>query len=155
MGSFVSLADEVPEELLEKYLKEIHEGSCPMCGGPGPVDVRLAHYVWSILVLTSDYCQQEVCCRGCGIRLTLTALLFSSLFGWWGFPYGFIMTPVQIVRNLWALITPPDASRPSDLLREFARMQVAGQVYKATNQDPAPEPSSQVTHSPPPDPWAL
>ncbi|CAJ36406.1 hypothetical protein [Methanocella arvoryzae] len=29
-----------------------------------------------------------------------TATLFSLLFGWWGFPWGFIWTPMAAIRNL-------------------------------------------------------
>ena len=46
-------------------------------------------------------------------------LLFSGVFGWWGFPWGLVMTPVQLARNLVELTGGPKSDAPSALLQEF------------------------------------
>jgi hypothetical protein len=45
--------------------------------------------------------------------------------GWWGFPWGLIMTPIQIGRNLYGMASPPDPSRPSAQFEKVLRMTMA------------------------------
>jgi hypothetical protein len=68
-----------------------------------------------------------VTCRGCAFKSQLGNLVFSAGLGWWGFPWGFLLTPVQVVRNVIAIVSPPDASQPSARLVQVARVQLASQ----------------------------
>jgi hypothetical protein len=43
--------------------------------------------------------------------------MFCLLLGWWCLPLGLILTPVQIIRNLWAIFFGPDPRCPSKALR--------------------------------------
>ena len=69
--------------------------------------------------------------RSCGIKAQLGSALFSLFLGWWGFPWGFVMTPIQIVRNLVGLAKGPDPAQPSEQLHRMVRIQMAGQVLAA------------------------
>lgn len=40
------LAD-VPDALVNDAIVAVHQGNCPMCDAPGPVDVRTSYRVWS------------------------------------------------------------------------------------------------------------
>src|ERR1043166_7262963 len=56
----------VPENLLRQRLNEVHQGRCPVCSGPGPVDLQFSHRVWSAIAVTSWSTRQVLACRPCG-----------------------------------------------------------------------------------------
>lgn len=136
------LSQNIQPDVLEQKIEEVWRGKCPMCGGYGPVDVHKAHQVWSALVLTSWKSRQFVCCRSCGTRQQVGGLLLSGVLGWWGFPWGLIVTPVQITRNIIGMCGGPDRSRPSPELRKAVQVHIGSQIYAASQQrKPPPLPS--------------
>ena len=66
-------------------------------------------------------------CRSCGIKSQLLGLVFSLVLGWWGFPWGLLMTPVQVLRNLFALLRP-DNGTPSEALDRVVRIRLASEL---------------------------
>lgn len=124
-GLLMNLADEIPDDVVGRHVDDLHQGDCPSCGGPGPVDVHTSYVVWSALVLTSWHSRPKVCCRSCGVKSKLIGTVISGLFGWWGFPWGLIVTPVQICRNLGGLLSAPDPDVPSDQLENVVKVQLA------------------------------
>jgi hypothetical protein len=104
----------VPDPELERGVKAIHEGNCPKCQGPGPVDVHISYKVYSILVLTRWSSHPILACQSCGRKQQLKHALLSLVTGWWGFPFGLILTPVQVIRNIGGMIgiTGPDPMTP-------------------------------------------
>lgn len=110
-----------PGNLIETQLRQLHQGNCPKCGGPGPVDVHMAHWVWSALYVTSRSSSGQVSCRPCGKKKQILASVVSFVFGWWGVPFGLIYTPVQIGRNINGILHPPDPATPSHDLRQAVR----------------------------------
>lgn len=127
-GNLLALSSRIPEHEIEKLVQEVHHANCPRCGSPGPVDVHKAHKVWSALVLTSWNSSPALCCKSCGTKRQAGAILFSGFFGWWGFPWGLVMTPTQIVRNVVEMFNGPVSGQPSDLLRKMVRLQAAAGV---------------------------
>jgi hypothetical protein len=121
-GTLMRLADHLPAEVIEEQVARLHNGPCPHCGGSGPVDVHLSYRVWSALLITSWHSRTLLCCRSCALRAKLGDAVFSGLLGWWGFPWGLIMTPVQVTRNLMGLSRGPDPARPSPELRKRVRL---------------------------------
>jgi hypothetical protein len=119
------LAQQVPEELFQKQVAAVHQGECPKCGRSGPVDVHLSHRVWSAIHVTSWKSRPQVSCRACGIKSQCGDALFSLLLGWWGFPFGFVMTPLQIGRNIVGMFRGPDPTRPSPQLEQMVRLDIA------------------------------
>jgi hypothetical protein len=109
------------------FARQIHAGPCPICQGPGPVDVHDTYWVWSALVLTRWGSRQQVSCRRCAVKSQLSGIAQSAALGWWGFPFGLILTPVQIVRNAIAMFTPPSPEEPSARLRAIARQHMTGE----------------------------
>jgi hypothetical protein len=124
-GEWLLAARQIPDAEVDRRAREVHQGSCPKCGGPGPVDVYTSHTVWSALVLTRWASRPEVCCWSCGRGKQLTAALSSAVLGWWGFPWGLILTPVQVGRNLAGLLNSPDSGAPSPALSKMVRLSVA------------------------------
>jgi hypothetical protein len=101
---------------------------CPKCRGMGPVDVHKVHSVWSALLLTRWSTKPQVSCRSCAIKDQMGGALFSLVCGWWGFPWGLVLTPVQITRNIMGMANPPDGKRPSESLRKLVLVRLGAQM---------------------------
>jgi hypothetical protein len=138
-GAQQFLVEPLPDELVTKLIDSIHHGSCPKCGGAGPIDVHTSHQVWSIVVFTSWKSKPQLCCRTCGIKAKLGDSVFSAVAGWWGFPWGMIATPVQIGRNLVGIVGSRNGAGPSVDLEHFVRRNFAGEVLTLLDQQPSEE----------------
>lgn len=130
MGALMSVADQVPDDVLQRRIREVYMGPCPDCGGSGPVDVQTSHSVWSAFVLTSWKSTPRISCRSCGAKRKVGDTVFSLFAGWWGFPWGLVMTPVQIARNVAGLISQPDSSEPSAQLATMVKLDLARQLVQ-------------------------
>ncbi len=144
-GYVLRVSQQVPADVLERQTEEVFRGNCPKCRGLGPIDVHKVHRVWSALVLTNWSSSQRVCCRSCGIKAQVGGALFSLVFGWWGFPWGLILTPVQITRNIIGMCRG-DSSRPSAELRKLVQVSLGAKMIQASRQNAAsgPPPSPTV-----------
>ncbi len=134
-GVLLAFSQQIPESLIHQKVWEVHRGICPKCGGLGPVDVHTSYRVWSALFLTSWSSRPQMSCRSCGIKSQLGNAAFSLALGWWGFPWGFLVTPVQVGRNLIGAARGPDPSQPSAQLEKFVRISIAAQVAATAPPD--------------------
>ena len=123
--ALIDASRQVPEALLQQKLQSLHQGPCPKCGGPGPVDVHTSHRVWSALAVTAWGDRPEVSCRPCGNKRRIADTVFSLLLGWWGIPWGLLRTPVQVWKNLSGLRETGDPTRPSKELEKTLRLTLA------------------------------
>jgi hypothetical protein len=121
-GQALAASHQVADDLVQQQVWRLHQGLCPKCGGSGPVDVHTSYQVWSALLLTRWSSLPQVSCRSCGRNRQLTGILFSLVLGWWGFPWGLIVTPVQIGRNLAAMMKGPAPDKPSPQLEKLVRL---------------------------------
>ena len=87
-------------------------------------------------LVTSWQSKPHVCCRKCGIKKQAGDAILSCMVGWWGLPWGLVMTPVQIVRNVVAISSPPSPSVPSQQLERLVRLTIATNLV-ARNAPPA------------------
>lgn len=133
-GIVLAVSAHVPDDIVSQQVTEVHQGKCPKCGGPGPIDVHTSHIVWSALVLTSWKSRPEVCCRACGIKAKLSGALLSGIAGWWGFPWGILVTPVQVLRNLAGLFSSPNPNAPSPQLGKLIRANLAAHIATQIGQ---------------------
>jgi hypothetical protein len=129
-GYLLAVANQIPEGIVREQADRVYRGMCPKCQGPGPVDVHTSYRVWSAVLLTSWQNTPEISCRRCGAKAQVGNALFSLVLGWWGFPWGLLMTPVQITRNIVALSKSPQHSAASPELTRFVSMNLAGEVLK-------------------------
>lgn len=127
-GRLLLAADRLPQHVVDGEVNEVHQGNCPLCEGSGPVDVHMSHTVWSIIAMTSWRSTPNICCRSCGRQKQLCGLLTSSLFGWWGLPWGLIHTPLQIWRNISGITGGPDPEFPSEQLENLIRLDIAARA---------------------------
>jgi hypothetical protein len=135
-GSLSLVANQLSPADVASYVGRVHRGSCPQCNGPGPVDVHTSYRVWSALVLTQWASRPLVGCKPCGTKQKLGDTAFSLFLGWWGFPWGILMTPVQLGRNMFALFKAPDPTSPSQALEKILRLQLAAQIVERQRRIP-------------------
>lgn len=129
-GWYIINADHIPEETIYEHAKVIHESSCPLCHKTtSPVDVHTSYRVWSALIVTQWSNNPQISCRSCGIKSQSNSALFSLLLGWWGVPWGVLVTPAQIVKNVIGLINPPSPHAPSKDLERMVRIDIGKYIY--------------------------
>lgn len=131
-GQYIRIAAHVPEVEVKQVVRQLHTGKCPKCSNAGPVDVHTSYFVWSALIMTSWQNKPQVSCRSCGLKSQAGNLVGSLLLGWWGFPWGILMTPIQVIRNIVAMVRPPDAHTPSPALERIARLHIGAQIAQAS-----------------------
>jgi hypothetical protein len=127
-GALLAVAKQIPDTTIREQVWQVHQGTCPKCGGSGPVDVYVTHKIWSAVVLTSWKSVPELSCRSCGRKSQWMGLASSAVLGWWGLPWGLVLTPVQIARNIAGISKPADASAPSPDLEKVVRMKLAASL---------------------------
>ncbi len=127
-NGYALIVKEVPQDYLWSQITAIHQVQCSR-GKGAPVDVHTSYHVWSILYFTSWHSQPHVCCQKCGRSSQIKDLLFSLCFGWWGFPWGIIFTPIQIARNLKNLLNPPDPTKPSPQLYRLVQIHIGESMF--------------------------
>ena len=113
----LAASQDIPPEALESEVLSVFRGTCPACQGPGPVDLHRSHRVWSMIVLTQWQSRARISCKPCGVKSQVGDALLSSVAGWWGFPWGLVMTPVQVGRNVVGMLRKTNAEKPSEALR--------------------------------------
>lgn len=123
------MAEQVPAGVLQKHVEHWRSSACPRCNRPGPIDVYRHHRVHSFVLMTQWHTRQSVCCRRCGRRSQLGSALYSAALGWWGFPWGLLVTPVQVGRNLAGVFRPAPPA-PTEQLRNVVRLQLAQQALQ-------------------------
>ncbi|MGL6194258.1 MAG: hypothetical protein ACRC2T_05495 [Thermoguttaceae bacterium] len=110
-----------PDDLVNAHANAIHKSDCPICGALGPVDVHTSHKVMSFLLVTQFSSPSNIYCRGCGNKDKIKNMFISGLLGWWGFPFGIILTPIYIGRNFMELFFPFSPEEPSQYLKQLIK----------------------------------
>ena len=116
---------------LEEAVWKVHQGACPRCHGHGPVDVHSSHHVRSIVLVTWWRNDSFLACEPCARAARWKAARRSMLLGWWGFPIGLVMTPVQVWRNVAPNLRLTDSGKPSEALVEFVHARLTSERIAA------------------------
>jgi len=127
-GTVLKLAASIPPDVVTQQAAAIRSGACPRCKGAGPVDVRSSHRALSAIVVTYRQSRQLIACRSCGVRAQLLDSAITLIFGWWGFPWGIIYTPIQISRNVAGMLRGDHMMMTSPELERMVRLQMASQA---------------------------
>ena len=130
-GEIGRSAQDLPLEVVETFARELNRGPCPKCDGPGPVDVHKSYSVYSIIFYTSWKTSQHLMCKSCALKQQAVDLAGSMLLGWWGLPFGLIVTPIQILANVVAMVQTPGRDGPTKNLMEKSRLMIAAQQAAA------------------------
>lgn len=134
-GRLSEVANQLSPADVKAYIFRVHKGNCPQCDGPGPVDVHTSYRVYSVIMLTSWSSRPLVACTRCGTKQKIGDTFFSLFLGWWGLPWGILMTPVQVTRNLFAFSKTPDPSTPSLALEQILKCHLAAQLIENQRQE--------------------
>ncbi|MHB9024995.1 MAG: hypothetical protein ACYC7E_12630 [Armatimonadota bacterium] len=127
----VKLTDSIPQEEVDAYIWEVFRGRCPECGGEGPIDVHISYRIFSVLMATVWSSHPMVSCKRCGTKKKLLDMVFSLFLGWWGLPWGIIITPIQIARNVFGIFSNPIiTNRPSDTLITVLKTDIAMRIQQ-------------------------
>ncbi|MCP4377494.1 MAG: hypothetical protein GY794_15125 [bacterium] len=117
---------DIPEQEILKRAAEIQDGPCPACGGGGSrIEWRKSYWVWSALFFTRWGTSAKFCCKKCGIQANLLSIGSCLMLGWWGFPFGLLLTPIQIIANTAAIFRRFDKSKHPEDVMQAARLQLA------------------------------
>ncbi|MDA1053085.1 MAG: hypothetical protein O3C40_21745 [Planctomycetota bacterium] len=127
----VNYGEEIPPEIVAQRALQIREGSCPNCNGSGPIDLQFGHTIVSVLVMTQWNTKPLLGCRSCGLTHQLKSFAICLFGGWWGFPWGLIGTPIQLIRNLAAAYRGVPAE-PSAELRQLALAELGAELDRKT-----------------------
>lgn len=146
------LAGEVDPAEVQREMANISLGACPECGDrTAPVGVWVAHRVYGLAIVTRWTSKPQISCASCGRKALVAGILFSLVFGWWGLPWGLLITPLQITRNVLGLTPWADPNNPqSPLLYAMAARRLAdsklarGAVPAAFAQFPRSVPSTPL-----------
>jgi len=131
-GQLAEAATQIDPTIIRQQVEKVFRGPCPKCSRQnGPVDLRKSHTVFSALVFTRWATKSAVSCKSCAAKTQIGAIFFSGLAGWWGFPWGIIMTPIQLVRNASELLSH-NLTAPSPQLERAVRLQLGAQ-HRANN----------------------
>lgn len=133
-GQAAIRAQEVSDSQALEYAIRLQQSPCPSCGGSGAVDVFTTHTVWSALVVTVWKSTPAISCKRCALKSQGYATVAGALVGWWGFPWGLIVTPIQLVRNVVAMFQPAEAGSPSKRLLRTAKLELAAKALSAEGQ---------------------
>jgi len=127
----LEVSEEIPKETVFQHACEIKESPCPLCNkSTSKTEVRHYYRVYSVGILTSWTKKRHICCLSCGRKMNFWSLVFCTLFGWWGVPWGLIITPAQIIANIAEMFKPRSGSAPSEDLILAARLDLAANLYK-------------------------
>lgn len=135
-GGLLAISRQIPEAAVQEQVWKVHQGPCPKCKGSGPVDVHVTHKVWSAVALTSWSSTPQMSCRSCGLKSQMAGTVFSLVLGWWGLPWGVLLTPIQIGRNLIGMASPPEPSKPSAQCEKIVRMTIASNAVRQQAAQP-------------------
>jgi hypothetical protein len=99
---------------------ELHGCPCPGCGRPGANDVRPIHRIYSAVAFTSHGHERKICCPNCARFACAKRFLQAAFLGWWGFPWGLVLTPWYLVRLGWGMAVQPESPMVSARMEMFA-----------------------------------
>jgi hypothetical protein len=120
----IAVADINDEKVLAQAMM-IKNGDCPLCQRKkSAVELRTEHWVWSAVFVTRHGYRKALLCRDCGRSRNLKALGRCVLLGWWGVPFGLLITPYKIFANLGEFLRK-DKPQPSEALRDLVRTRLA------------------------------
>ena len=104
------------------------------------MEVHKVYRIWSAILLTRWSNTQELCCRSCATKSQVGALIFSMGLGWWGFPWGIVLTPIQVAKNLLGIFAGPNLSQPSADLRKLVQVMLGARMIEDQRRAAGPVP---------------
>jgi len=124
-GQAALLAARMPEAERVRAAQTLFRGPCPTCNKRGGIDLYKSHYVMSFVLFTRHGSHSLISCRTCALKKQGGDFMLSSLVGWWGIPFGLLLTPVALLRNGYAMLFPPNGVEPSPAFQQEVALRLA------------------------------
>ena len=121
-AALVERGKRISDDLVFQQAHAQRDSDCPICKGPGPVDVHRAESLLCGFVIYQSKKERFLACKKCAVAKQRRYLITTALFGWWGF--GILMAPIVILKNLEWMLAPAPAL-PSAELVELVRYNLA------------------------------
>ena len=135
----------IPDDDVHEIVEQFHQGDCPVCAGPGPVDIHESYRVVSLLVLTRFETIPLISCRRCATMAKIKNTFITGLFGWWGVPFGIILTPIFLARNFFGFLFPVSAYEPSARLKDHIKLTLVDQhLRQMSAQENVSDPNNRL-----------
>ncbi|MBA3929960.1 MAG: hypothetical protein C0521_10290 [Xanthomonas sp.] len=115
----------VPDKDATAEAQRIKAGRCHHCGKNGGVDIHRSVFVWSAILITRTQENKLIGCSGCARKKQALDTLGTVALGWWGIPFGLILTPLGLLMNLGQMISSSTKEQPSKYLTQYARERLA------------------------------
>jgi len=131
------LGDSIPESRVDEVAKQLRVSLCRSCHRQNDVEIFKSYLVYSVVILTSWREKPALSCRSCARKRQTKDLIASFLLGWWGIPFGLIVTPIIVVMNGLAMTRNPLNAPPSRALRDYARLVAAHELSKVRQEIPS------------------
>jgi hypothetical protein len=122
-GAVLRKLDRVDVGVINEHIARAQAGPCAECAANAKVDMYYSYRAHSVLVYTSWKKRTHFCCRSCGRRHQISSIAYCMCLGWWGVPFGLVITPWQIAMNLGALLR--NSNGPSNELQRIIRLNLA------------------------------
>lgn len=136
-------AVDLAEADITAVAQAIQDGLCPSCRQTGSlVEVRHYHRVMSFGVFTRYTKSSKLCCLECGRTENLKSFALTFLLGWWGMPFGILLTPTYLVANIGEMFERRRRGELSEGLVREARYQLAARALQPAG--PAGSPRNQL-----------
>src|SRR5258706_4353758 len=129
-GRILQTLDLFPSSAINSYVENTRSGRCAECGAQAPSNIHKSYRVYSVLIYTSWKTLIHYCCQRCGRGHQGSSIVFSGLFGWWGFPFGILLTPWLIFKNIVEMTHRDDTA--SDDLRRIRKIELASRLQEPT-----------------------
>lgn len=92
--------NDITRDQLRSLAQIVKDAKCPDCGTMSqPLRGGMIRKVISFIVMTQSETRPYIACAECLNKKRSSAILNTSLLGWWGFPWGLIKTPTAIARH--------------------------------------------------------
>ena len=107
----------------EELVNRIKKLECPECGRSGQkLTAGWIRVVRSYVFVTQNDRYPLIACPDCLKQVQKKRFMMNALLGWWGFPMGFVHTPMAIAGHFEDQNRPEKAERV--ILSEFVRQNV-------------------------------
>ena len=107
------------KEELNEYYDLIKNSSCPKCSSENKkLNISMIGEVVSIVVISHYDKRIKIGCTDCLNKLNTNAIIKSSLFGWWAFPWGPIYTIRSYVFN-FGMRKNNKSDKPNGIFKGF------------------------------------
>jgi hypothetical protein len=133
---FLSKIGQVSEDAVDREMTRVRALRCSRCKRNGEVDMHSSAFVYSMIIMTRFGQNKHLCCKSCALKAQAKDTLSTAALGWWGFPFGLIMTPISLVSNVAQMVATARRKEPSAAMRLYIKQQVARQLVAQAQAAP-------------------